>query len=299
MAAPMKHAEAPTLSLRDLLPEGMKDEAAGDESFKLSRVDFMVLYRKVKSHDEICMDLDDPTYDWAIPNQTTFEKVMDDAIATFTAEDPLMLDVLEYSKVGWNTGVGLVGFRTDRMADIERIAGIIKHLILPELPLRYCIAPRKLLMETYALTIYFNSAFQKQDPQRLMFWLLHYNRTLKGRIDIIEVRKYPASHENTKRAGAKIIAFEGDKEFMDSLFRHSRDHAFSIRFGGNLYIRGGDRIDGNNPDAHQKRRPRLTQTAVRTMIGGDSNRVFDEGEKMEDALNKTAQECARKTPRKV
>ena len=294
LAAPVKHAEAPTLSLRDLMPEGLKDEAAGDESFKLARVDFMVLYRKVRSHTEEEMDLDDPSFDWAIPNQTTFEKVMDDAIATFTAEDPLMLDVLEYSKVGWNTGVGLVGFRTDRLADIERFAGIVKHLILPEMPLRYCIAPRKLLWDTYALTIYFNGAFQKQDPQRLIFWLLHYNRTLKGRVDIIEVRKYPASHENTKRAGAKIIAFEGDKEFMDSLYRHPRDHAFSIRFGGNLYIRGGDRIDANDPDAHQRRRPRLTQTAIRTMIGGDSNKAFDDGEKMEDAFNKAAQERARK-----
>ena len=169
LAAPMKHAEAPTLSLRDLMPEGMKDEATGDESFKLSRVAFMILYRKVKSHDEICIDLDDPTYDWAIPNQTTFEKVMDDAIVSFTAEDPLLLEVIEYSKVGWNTGVGLVGFRTDRLEDVERFGNIIKHLILPELPLRYCMALRKILMETYALTIYFNGAFQKHDPQRLMF----------------------------------------------------------------------------------------------------------------------------------
>ena len=294
LAAPVKHSDAPTLSLRDLLPEGLKDEAHGDESFKLSRVDFMILYRKVKNPNDQDMDLDDPTYDWDIPNQTTFEKVMDDAIVSFTAEDPLLLEVIEYSKVGWNTGVGLVGFRTDRMDDIERFGRIVKHLVLPELPLRYCLAPRKILMDTYALTIYFNGAFQKQDPQRLIFWLLHFNRTLKGRVDIIEVRKYPASHENTKRAGAKIIAFEGDKEFMDSLYRHPRDHAFTIRFGGNLYIRGGDRIDGNDPDAHQKRRPRLTQTAIRTMIGGASKSVFDEGEKMEDEYNKAAQERARK-----
>ena len=149
-------------------------------------------------------------------------------------------------------------------------------------------------MDTYALTIYFNRAFQRQDPQRLIFWLLHYNRTLKGRVDIIEVRKCPASHENTKRAGAKIIAFEGDKEFLDSLYLHPRDHAFSIRFGGNLYIRGGDRIDGNDPEAYQRRRPRLTQNAIRTMIGGSSKSVFDEGEKQEDAFNKAAQEKARR-----
>ena len=81
-------------------------------------------------------------------------------------------------------------------------------------------------MDTYALTIYFNSAFQKQTPERLIYWLLKFNPTLKGRIDIVEVRKYPPSHENTRRAGAKIIAFEGDKVFLDSLYRHPKDTPF-------------------------------------------------------------------------
>ena len=68
--APVKHADAPTISLRDLLPEGYKDEAAEGEEFKLSHIDFMILYRKVSSHDDTDdMDLDDPGHDWAIPNE--------------------------------------------------------------------------------------------------------------------------------------------------------------------------------------------------------------------------------------
>ena len=73
LAEPVKHDEAPILSMRDLMSEGLRDEAAGDESFKLVRVDFMILYRKVKAHMEEMMDLDDPAHDWEIPNQTTFE----------------------------------------------------------------------------------------------------------------------------------------------------------------------------------------------------------------------------------
>ena len=166
-------------------------------------------------------------------------------------------------------------------------------MILPELPLRFCLAPRKLLMDVYALTIYFNSAFQKQTPERLMYWLLKFNRTLKGRVDIVEVRKYPPTHENTRRAGAKIIAFEGDKAFLDSLYKHPKDHPFSIRFGGNLYIRGGDRIDENDPEAHQRRRPRMTRNAVQQMMGGARDKIFDEGEQKEDNANKKAQQKAK------
>ena len=210
----------------------------------------------------------------------------------FTAEDADLLEVIDYSKVGWATGAGLVGFRTDKLVDVEQFANVIRFLILPELPLRFCLAPRKILMDTYALTVYFNSAFQKQAPESLIYWLLKFNPTLKGTVEVVEVRKYPPTHENTKCAGAKIIAFEGDKTFLDSLYLHPRDHPFSIRFGGNLYIRGGDRIDQNDPDAHQRRRPRMTRTAVKQLMGSSKEGNFDEGEKQEDKANKKAQKEA-------
>ena len=123
---------------------------------------------------------------------------------------------------------------------------------------------------------------------------MKFNPTLKGRINIVEVRKYPPTHENTRRARAKIIAFEGDKIFLNSLYRHPKDHhPFSIRFGGNLYIRGGDRIDENDPDAHQRRHPGMTRDAVKQMMGGAREHIFDEGKKREDSANKKAQQDAK------
>ena len=62
LAASVKNSDAPTLSLRDFLPEGLKGEADNDESFKLASVDFMILYRKVKDPYDESMDLDDPTF---------------------------------------------------------------------------------------------------------------------------------------------------------------------------------------------------------------------------------------------
>ena len=37
------------------------------------------------------------------------------------------------------------------------------------------------------------------------------------------------------------MAFEGNQEFMDSLQPFAKDFPFNIRFGGNVYIRGGER----------------------------------------------------------
>ena len=205
LKAPVKVADAPTLSLKNLMPEGSKGEVDDDETMKTSRLDFLILYRKANK-DEVAMELDDPKIDWQIPNQETFERVMDLAICEFTEDDPDRLEVIEFSKVGWNTEVGLVGFRTDNMDLVGEFAAIVKGMVILELNLRFCLAPRKLLMDKYALTCYFNSSFKMQKPKNLIYWILKFNPTLKGKADLVEVREYPASHENTKHAGAKIIA---------------------------------------------------------------------------------------------
>ena len=151
-------------------------------------------------------------------------------------------------------------------------------------------APRKILMDKYAFTIFFNKAFRKQQPDRLMFWLLKFNPTLHGNINIVEVRKYPENHENAKRAGAKIIAFEGDQTFMDSLFRHPKDHQFDIRFGGKLYIRGGDRIDPLDPSAVQSRRYRISREAIKKLTVGSGQEILDAGMRSEESANRAEQE---------
>ena len=162
--APVKLADAPTLSLKSLMPEGFKGEVVEDETIKTSRLDFLILYRKADK-DEVIMDLDDPKIDWQIPNQETFEKIMDLVICGFTEDDPDRLEVIEFSKVGWDTEVGLVGFRIDNMDLVSEFAAIVKGLVILELNLLFCLAPRKLLMDKYALTCYFNSSFKMQSQK--------------------------------------------------------------------------------------------------------------------------------------
>lgn len=176
------------------------------------------------------------------------------------------------------------------MALVEQFSNIVKKMVIEDMPLRYDMAPHMLLMDKYAFTVYFNKAFKKQQPKRLMYWLMKFNPTLKGNIHVAEVRKYPDSHANTRRAGAKIIAFEGDQDFMDSLFKHPHDHQFDIRFGGKLYIRGGNRIDPTYPDAVQSRRYRISRDSIKKLTTGLGKEILDAGMQSEDAAAKTARD---------
>ena len=104
------------------------------------------------------------------------------------------------------------------------------------------------------------------------------------------MRKYPDNHANPKRAGAKIVAFEGDQEFLDSVFRHPKDHQFDIRFGGKLYIRGGDRIDPQDPGAVQSRRYRMSREAVKKLTTGSGKEILDAGMRSEEEAARSAYE---------
>ena len=75
----------------------------------------------------------------------------------------------------------------------------------------------------------------------------------------------------------RIVAFEGNQAFMDSLVTHPKDFPFSVRFGGNLYIRGGERINPEDPAAIQPLRPRLKRDAVRQLVKGSQNTIFNTG----------------------
>ena len=291
LPAPVKHEDARTVKLKDLLPESVQKEIHDSETIKASRLEFILLYRRVgEGEKDEPMNGEVVEYDWSFPTEDTFEKMMDEAVLQFCEDDPNLLEILDYSNAGWTTGIGILGFRTDNMALVETFAGIIKRMVIPELPLRYDMAPRKILMDKYAFTVYFNKAFRKQQPDRLMFWLLKFNPTLCGNVNIVEVRKYPDNHANSKRAGVKIIAFEGDQEFMDSLFRHPHDHQFDIRFGGKLYVRGGDRIDPLDPGAVQSRRCRISREAIKKLTVGSGQEILDAGMRSEEAAAKGAYE---------
>ena len=169
-----------------------------------------------------------------IPNGDTFEEVMGQAISAFTDIDRDYLNLLEYSTQGWTSGVGTFAVRSYKAQLIEQFRYVIRSIKYDGKTFETF--PKKLIMSKYALTCYFNKSFRFYQPEKLCYWLLRFNPTLEGELDIVEVRRYPATHPDPKRANAQIIAFEGDDKFLRSLYKHHRDFAFNIKIGGNLYI---------------------------------------------------------------
>ena len=77
---------------------------------------------------------------------------------------------------------------------------------------------------------------------------------------------------------------------MYTLYLPPKDHAFSIRYGGNLYVRGGKQIDPDDPNTVRPRRPRLTRNAAKKFIHGAGEDILNEGQKADDEAARKAQE---------
>ena len=89
-----------------------------------------------------------------------------------------------------------------------------------------------------------------------MLWLGLCN-ILEVNYDVFSCRTYPKDHPVEKRRGARIVTFEGDQKFYYSLQKFPRDFPFTIKMGGDVYIRGGDRADPDDPKATQGYRPQI------------------------------------------
>ena len=283
---PVKLADAPTLSLKDLVPEQDKyglESQGQDESFRSDRIEFVVVERELEAGEATSISGSDRDYEWEIPERSSFDAIMGQAIDLYTETDWDRIDYLTFSSVGWNTGVGLFAFGSDKLEQMNIFRGIIRTLRIGNKC--YESYPKRMLLNRYALTIYFNAAFQWNSELKLLFFIKKLNG-FKGELTMAETRFYPEDHPTRK--GCKIVACEADQLFLDELYRYPKDHAFSIRFGGNLYIRGGERIDPDDPDAVRQRRPKLTRNSVKKFIKGSGEDILNDGQREDDEAAKKA-----------
>ena len=171
--------------------------------------------------------------EWGIPDQDTFDNVVGHAVKAFTETDPERIFSLAWSSTGWDTGVGLVALTTANLKMVEEFREIVAGLELEDQ--RFLTLPKQMLLKKYASTVYFGRPFAMFDTARLMYWLGRCN-PLQGEMELVETRYFPKDHENPHRRGARIVAFEGNQAFLDSLHTFPKDYPFNVRFGGNIYI---------------------------------------------------------------
>ena len=284
LLAPTTIAEAPTLSLKDLVPEQDQQDLDGHgqpESFKTDRI----VERELDGEESGASNQSDRDYEWEIPDRTTFDAVIGQAIDKFTEDDWDRIDYVTFSSVGWNTGVGLFAFGSDKLVQMSMFRDIVRSIKMGNK--RFESYPKRMLLNRYALTIYFNAAFQFSTAPKLLFFFKKLNG-FEGDLTIAETRFYPDNHPTRK--GCKIVACEADQRFLDELYKYPKDHAFNIRYGGNLYVRGGERIDPDDPNVVKPRRPKLTRTAAKKFIHGAGEDILNEGQKADDEAAKRARD---------
>ena len=154
---PVKLADA--LSLKDQVPEhdkyGMESQGQ-DESFKSDRIEFVVVEREVEDGEEAIVSGSDQDYEWEIPERSSFAAIMGHAIDKYTETDWDCIDFLTFSSVGWNTGVGLFAFGSDKLEQMNIFRGILRTLRIGN----KCFEayPKRMLLNQYTLTIYLNTA---------------------------------------------------------------------------------------------------------------------------------------------
>ena len=260
------------------------------ESFKTDRIEFVIVERETDPEDTGASSKSDRDYEWEIPDRSTFDAVIGEAIDKFTEDDWDRIDYVTFSSVGWNTGVGLFAFGSDKLVQMTMFRDIIRSITRGNK--RFESYPKRMLLNRYALTIYFNAAFAFSNAPKLLFFFKKLNG-FQGDLTIAETRFYPDDHPTRK--GCKIVACEADQRFLDELYKYPKDHPFSIRYGGNLYVRGGERIDPDDPNAVRPSRPRLTRNAAKKFIHGAGEDILNAGQKADDeAARKAREEHAKK-----
>ena len=184
------------------------------------------------------------------------------ALDIYTDERPELVHALCWSSVGSATGVGCFSVRSGRMDDLEDIRGTLRTIIVKE----KCFEsfPKKALMKSFSLTAFFPRSTKCVGTHKLVYWLLSCNRGLQGKIWPVEARKYPDDYHIARKRGARILSFTGDQTFLDSLQRFPKDYPFHIKIA-NVYIRGGERT-GEGQKVLRRRRPRMTEEALKTLL---------------------------------
>ena len=286
---PVALEDAPTVTLRELLAEEDKTVDSNlDETLKLSQIEFILAERTDTPVTTLAGPSTSagttPDREWEIPSADVFDEVIGRALASFTDISYDYLNLIEYLTLGRNSGVAMFAVRSDRPQLLTQFRYIIRQMKLSGK--RFETYAKKMLLSRYALTCYFNRSFRFYQPEKLCYWLLRFNPTLQGSLNMVEVRRYSSDHPDPKRRDAQIIAFEGDESFLSSLQKHHKDYAFTIKIGGNLHIRGGDRVDSGDPSGIP---PRVARQAVKRILKGAGADILNQGQTNEDTAAKTAQ----------
>ena len=120
-------------------------------------------------------------------------------------------------------------------------------------------------MKSFSLTAFFPRSCKFVGMKKLLAWLFLCNRGLKGTIWPSVSKKFPDTHPNPRKRGARILSFTGDQQFLDSLHAFPRGFPFSIKIA-NAYIEGGERTREGKTSGVRRPRPKMTKEALKALL---------------------------------
>ena len=135
-------------------------------------------------------------------------------------------------------------------------------------------------MKSFSLTAFFPRSTKFVSMDKLIYWLFLCNPGLKGTIWPSASKKFPDTHPNPRKRGARILSFTGDQKFLDSLHAFPRGFPFSIKLA-NVYIEGGDRTKEGKP-VTRRRRSRMSREALKELLARHGKEILDDAEENED-----------------
>ena len=196
----------------------------------------------------------------------------------FTDECPELVHAFKWASVGSTTGVGCFMVSTGQRSHISDIRGIMRTIIHEG----RCFEsfPKRAMMKSFSLTAFFPRATKFVGMGRLIQWVFSCNRGLKGTIWPSAVKKFPDDHPNPRKRGARILSFTGDQKFLDSLHAFPRGFPFSVKLA-NVYIQGGERTTEGQA-TQRRRRPRMTEQALKDLLARHGKEIIDEAEEKND-----------------
>ena len=291
-SAPTHHAnedkvsylEAPLMTLRELMPGSTDSDL--DQSFRADKIEFLIMHRPMTSGEKAANTIleDAANVDWSIPNQMEYEDLMGQVVDVFTDTNSYLVDALNWSSVGTTTGVGCFSVKTGNPDHIQDLRGVVRSIMFKGQC--YETFPKKAMMQSFSLSAFFPRSTSYVGIGKLIEWLFFCNRGLKGTIWPSLSKKFPETHPNPRKRGARILTFSGDQKFLDSLHSFPRGFPVHIKIA-NVYIQGGERTRSGTSQLW-RRRPNMTEEALKSLLAWHGKQLLDEAEEEADNQAKKA-----------
>ena len=227
--------------------------------------------------------------EWEFPEPEHFDTIMNEAFADFIDQDITRMDIIKWSSVGTQTGIGAFMANTNQLELVQLFRETIRKKVFNGQ--RAESFPKQSMLSDFGITLYAHGGTIAYRPSALLAMLLRtYQADFAGECEVLKADIYPANHPLAKRQNARIIALLPDQTFLDHLQKFPANFSFNAGFCKRLYIRGGSRIDPKAPEAKKTaRRPKFGRTAITKLLIDNQKEIMKKGEAEQDVAERMGQ----------